>query len=299
MVSGNSREDEMYQKNPKSNIRYRLLFLVPVILLLTACRFSLDQFLNGPPSQNQASDQEPKQAEDNSAQESPQPPTATDTPEPDTPTFTPSATASLTPTNTLTPTPYAYISQNTNCRYGPGSAYDLLHTYLAGQEALLLGKNADEDFFYTTDGNGAAPDCWLWMKYATPVGDTSLLPIFTPPPTPTPFLDFSVTYQGSDCGAGSCWLWFKVDNTGVMDLESVKVYAKNKVTSADANYKSNLFQNGLAGPDIASIPLASSGNTHSGQLPNPGSDKIEATITICSKNDMSGVCLSRSLSFKP
>ncbi|MFL7812480.1 MAG: hypothetical protein ACK2TT_04235 [Anaerolineales bacterium] len=279
--------------------RFWLVLLIPLILLLTSCDLSLDQFLNGPPAQNQPSDQSSGQDQDQQVQDSPVPPTATDTPIPDTPTYTPSATASLTPTYTLTPTPYAYISQNTNCRYGPGSVYDLLHTYLAGQDALLLGKNAAEDFYYTEDGNGAAPDCWLWAKYATPVGDISLLPVFTPPPTPTPYLDFSFSYHGSDCGAGSCWLWFTVDNTGIMPLESVKVYAKNTVTSATANYTSNLFQTGIMGSDIASIPLSSSGYTHSGQLPNPGSDKIAVTITVCSKNDLNGVCLTRNMTMKP
>lgn len=287
------------QQSNNSKKRFRFLFLIPAILLLAACDFSLDQFFNGPPPQEGQSAQSPGQGQGNSPQDSPVPPSATYTEIPDTPTFTPSATASLTPTATLTPTPYAYISQNTNCRYGPGSVYDLLHTYLASQEALLLGKNAAEDFYYTKDGNGIAPDCWLWAKYATPVGDISLLPVFTPPPTPTPFLDFSFTYQGSDCGAGSCWLWFKVDNAGLMPLESVKVYAKNTVTSATANNVSNLFKSGMPGSDIANVPISGSGYTHSGQLPNPGSNKIAVTITVCSQNDLNGVCLTRNISMKP
>ncbi len=276
-----------------------LLFLIPLLLFLSSCDLSWDQFFNGPPLQNQSSGQAPQQAQNDSLPESPVPPTSTDTAVPDTPTFTPSATASLTPTITLTPTPYAQISQNTNCRFGPGSVYDLLHTYLAGQEAILLGKNAAEDFYYTKDGIGTAPDCWLWAKYATPVGDISELPVFTPPPTPTPYLDFRFSYQGSDCGAGSCWLWFKIDNAGVMPLESVKVHAKNTVTSATANNVENLFQTGIMGSDIASIPLSSSGYTHSGQLPNPGSDQIAVTITVCSQNDLNGVCLSRNLTMTP
>lgn len=289
----------MHQNKPQANKPYWLMIMIPVILLLASCDLSLDQFFNGPPPQGQSSDQAPEQEQTTDLQDSPIPPSPTDTEAPDTPTFTPSATASLTPTYTLTPTPYAYISQNTNCRYGPGSVYDLLHTYLSGQEALLLGKNAAEDFYYTEDGNGAAPDCWLWAKYATPVGDISLLPIFTPPPTPTPYLDFSFSYQGSDCGAGSCWLWFKVDNTGALPLESVKVHAKNTITSATANYTANLFQTGIMGSDIANIILAGSGYTHSGQLPNPGSDKIAVTITVCSQNDLNGICLTRNMSMKP
>jgi hypothetical protein len=289
----------LHQNTQRAHKHIWAFILIPLILLLASCDLSLDQFFNGPPPQSQESNQAQGQDQDQGLQASPDLPTATDTEVPDTPTYTPSATASLTPTYTLTPTPYAYISQNTNCRYGPGSVYDLLHTYLSGQEALLLGKNASEDFYFTQDNNGIAPNCWLWAKYATPVGDTSLLPIFTPPPTPTPYLDFSFTYKGSDCGAGSCWLWFKVDNVGVLPLESVKVHAKNTVTSATANNVANLFQTGIMGTDIANIPVSSSGFTHSGQLPNPGSDKIAVTITVCSQNDLNGICLARNISMNP
>jgi hypothetical protein len=191
------------------------------------------------------------------------------------------------------------ISQNTNCRYGPGSVYDLLHTYLAGDQALLLGKNAGETFWYTSDKDGIKPDCWLWGKFATPVGNTTAVPIFTPPPSPTPFVGFTVNYEGSDCGAGSCWLWFKIDNTGTIGLESVKVYAKNTVTGNDRTNQANLFKNSIAGSDIAAIPVSGSGYTHSGQLNNPSGASVNVSVTVCSQNGLGGVCLTKNLTVNP
>ncbi len=211
----------------------------------------------------------------------------------------PISTPTSPPTITPTPTPWVNISGNTNCRFGPGSVYDLIKTYLAGDQALLLGKNAGEDFWYIQDTEQDNLYCWLWGHYATPVGDVASLPVFTPPPTPTPALNFSIAYEVSDCGAGSCWLWFSITNTGGVPLESVKTYAKNTVTSADATYNSNVFQTAVAGPDISKANLGATVYTHSGQLPNPSGNKVNVNITVCSLDGQSGVCLTKSLSVTP
>ncbi len=217
----------------------------------------------------------------------------------ETPTVTPSSTPTSTPTITPTPTPWVNISGNTNCRFGPGDVYDLIKIYLAGDQALLLGKDAEEHFWYIQDLEQDNLYCWLWGHYATPVGDTASLPVFTPPPSPTPSLNFSIAYEGSDCGAGSCWLWFSITNTGGIPQESVKTYAKNTVTSADATYKSNVFQTAVAGPDISIANFGATVYTHSGQLPNPTGDKVNVNITACSLDGQSGVCLTKSLSIIP
>lgn len=215
----------------------------------------------------------------------------------ETPTVTPSSTSTSTPT--ITPTPWVNISGNTNCRFGPGVVYDLIKIYLAGDQALLRGKDAGENFWYIQDSEQDNLYCWLWGHYATPVGDTASLPVFTPPPTPTPSLNFSIAYEGSDCGAGSCWLWFSITNTGGVPLESVKTYVKNAVTDAHATYKANVFQTAVAGSDISKANLGATVYTHSGQLPNPGGNKVNVNITVYSLDGQSGVCLTKSLSVNP
>jgi hypothetical protein len=191
------------------------------------------------------------------------------------------------------------ITGNTNCRTGPGSVYDWLFTYLAGNQASVVGKSTDEAFWFISDQGGIAPDCWLWGGYATPVGDTAYIPVFTPPPTPTPSPDFTVTYEGSDCGAGSCWLWFKIDNTGSIKWESVLVYAKNTVTLDDSVNVSNTFKNGLAGSDIANVPAGGTGYTHSERLPNPSGNTVEVMVVACEKDNLTEICQGRTLTVTP
>ncbi len=118
------------------------------------------------------------------------PPTAADT---DTPEFSPTPSNTATPDATATPeatatpsVPLASLTQNTNCRRGPLAVYDLIRTFLTGQSAQIIGKNAAGDYWYIADPGQPGKDCWLWGRYVTVSGDTSNVPVFTPPPTPTP-----------------------------------------------------------------------------------------------------------------
>ncbi len=114
-------------------------------------------------------------------------PPATPTPE-STSTSEFTATPSATPTSTETPTPsvpLAALTQNTNCRSGPLAVYDLIRTFLTGEMAQITGKDAAGDYWYVTDPGQPGKDCWLWGRYVTVSGDTSNVPVFTPPPTPT------------------------------------------------------------------------------------------------------------------
>jgi len=115
-------------------------------------------------------------------------------------TLTPEPTAS--PTVTLTPTPegaFAQLSDDTHCRTGPLVVFELIDTVLTGQQVMILGKNPAGDYWYVAAPNGR--DCWMWGRYAQVSGDTSQIPVFTPPPTPTPSFvwagGWSVMIEGS------------------------------------------------------------------------------------------------------
>jgi uncharacterized protein YgiM (DUF1202 family) len=120
-------------------------------------------------------------------------PSATSPPPDDQEGEPPTATLTLSPTTTETPTvtatftlsvPMVTVSQNTNCRAGDLKAYDMLGALLVGETAEVIGKNADGDYWVVRLPDGKV--CWLWGTYATVSGDTSKIPVMTPPPTPTP-----------------------------------------------------------------------------------------------------------------
>ncbi len=102
------------------------------------------------------------------------------------PSLTPTLTLSPTITLTLTPmTPKVSVSVDTNCRKGPGTLYDYIGALLVGETGTVLGKSSD-GLYWIIQNPDAPGTCWLWGNYASIVGDTTMLPVYTPPPTPTP-----------------------------------------------------------------------------------------------------------------
>ncbi len=132
------------------------------------------------------------------------------------PTFAPAPTETYVPTATLrvtTPTPppemtetpfqppmpLVSVSVSTNCRNGPGTDFELLGNLQAGDVAEVVGKYPSMNYWIIKNPQKAG-NCWLWGEYATVLGSTALIPLVTPPPTPSaPILLVS---QDTPCYSG-------------------------------------------------------------------------------------------------
>jgi hypothetical protein len=100
----------------------------------------------------------------------------------------------IQPTDAFTPTPSVprlSVTAATNCRSGPGIAYDLLYTLQPGQAAEVIGKDLPDDYWIIQMPGGGA--CWLWGEYATVSGNAAGLPDYPAPPSPTPSLPVAPT----------------------------------------------------------------------------------------------------------
>ncbi len=105
-----------------------------------------------------------------------------------TPTDQPTETPTLTLTHTASATssvPLIEVSVPTNCRVGPGRAYDIVSVLRTGKTAIILARHPSLDF-WVIENPGGAGHCWVWGEYATLSGPIANLPVWTPPPTPTP-----------------------------------------------------------------------------------------------------------------
>ncbi len=110
-------------------------------------------------------------------------PALTDTP---VPTGTPKVTATVTPTITPTyETPIARFEGNTNCRQGPGVAYEIVTVVRSGQKAEVIGKSEQGNYWLIRNPNGEET-CWVAGDFAQTSGSIHLLPTVTAPPTPSP-----------------------------------------------------------------------------------------------------------------
>ena len=221
-----------------------------------------------------------------------------------TPSLTPTLTLTPTPTFTLTPTtPKVSVSVATNCRFGPGTVYDILGGLAVGQVADVVGKSAAGDNWIIRLPSNPAITCWIWGQYATINGDTTHLPVIQPPPTPTPAIGFLLTYDSFVTCGGLFAVKFKIVNNGSLTWESNQVNATDQTTSVTKTINRNSFMNFngcvVASNDNNLEPGESGITTSSGFAANPSGHNFSATIQVCSGEGQAGTCMAKTITFTP
>lgn len=214
---------------------------------------------------------------------------------------TPSAT--LPPIILFTPTPsipQISVWVDTNCRVGPGKVYDRVGYLLVGQVSEVYGRNSNGDYWYIRNLNNNTVYCWLWGEYAVVSGNVAALPIFTPPPTPTPMPNFIATYVGTDSCTG-WWVDIRMENTGGVTFRSSTLTVRDMETGISLTQYSNGFTDNNGCSETSTIDALSPGNRKGVSSPaftyNPSGHEIRATITLCSNTNQSGTCVTQVIEF--
>jgi hypothetical protein len=219
------------------------------------------------------------------------------------PAFTPTATLSPTPIFTSTPLiPQISVSEPTNCRVGPGKVYDRVGALLLGEVAEVAGRNPIGNYWYIRNPDQSNGFCWLWGEYATVTGNTSMLPIYTPPPTPTPTPNFAAFYAGKDTCTG-WWMDIELDNTGGVSFRSIALTLRDTITDTVLSMYADSFTDlsGCGTPNTKDT--LSPGDTRIVSSPaftyDPTGHTLRATITLCSSPGQAGMCVTQVINFTP
>lgn len=221
---------------------------------------------------------------------------------PESATFTPTLT--LMPSLTSTPgVPMISVSVATNCREGPGKVYDRTGALLVGEVAEVFGRDPTGAYWYVRNPDVSNDFCWLWGEYASVIGQTAALPIFTPPATPTPTPSFEVDFDQMDACIG-WWVDFTIKNTGTITFKSISITLRD---TTKQNAVITLASNGFTDNDGCSNSdtkeTLSAGETRFVSSPSFTYDltdhKMRATITLCTALDQAGTCVSQVINFKP
>lgn len=230
-------------------------------------------------------------------------PTITQTFTPELPTLSPTVTLTPTPVFTSTPlVPLISVSVATNCRVGPGRQYDRVGALLVGEVAEVYGRDPTGAYWYIRNPDSGPEFCWLWGEYATLVGNTGVLPVYTPPPTPTPAPNFDAIYVGRDTCTGGWWVEFELENTGGIPFKSISL----TVRDTETDIVLSLYADGFTDRDGCSNSVTrdnlNPGATRIVSSPtfayDPSDHKIRATITVCSNLGQTGICISKVINFK-
>jgi len=133
---------------------------------------------------------------------------------------TPSPTATATAAKaTITPTfstPMLTVKEQTNCRKGPGEAYEIVFTYLPKKQLIILGRYDPGNFWLVKSDESPGGQCWLWGEYVEVTGSYWVVSSVTPPPTSTKAppnapafqkWDYFCTYNGVNSDLNVTLLW--------------------------------------------------------------------------------------------
>lgn len=87
-----------------------------------------------------------------------------------------------TPTAEITATPAVTtfkVSDNTNCRKGPGEDYALVTTIKAGTSVQMVARDSDGKYWVVAPP-GVSETCWVANEFGTASGNYASLPVVTP-----------------------------------------------------------------------------------------------------------------------
>jgi hypothetical protein len=173
---------------------------------------------------------------------------------------------------------------------------------LVGQVAEVAGRDYTGNYWYIRNPNQSNGFCWLWGKYATLTGNFTALPMFTPPPTPTPIPAFEADYAGLESCSG-WWVDLKLTNTGGVSFESISLTVRDTVTDIVVSIYTDVFNNINGCTDSSAKHVLNPGANRIVSAPaftyNPSGHKLRATITLCSRDGQNGTCITESIKFTP
>ena len=225
-------------------------------------------------------------------------------------------TITTTATITLTPTlenPMIYATTDTNCRYGPGTMYDIVGYLLVGNKVPVLGKLQAGGWWYIQHPTRSNERCWVWASSTVVEGDTSKLPFITPPPTPTPtrtntstpFAAFTASFSNVHvCGGAGTMITYQVANTGNLGFESgrVDITDISQATSSWTQMNLSPFYGSSTDCPPNAVSSMGPGSTYfimhgpATITPLPG-DNMQSVIKLCTEDNLGGTCVSRTITF--
>lgn len=209
------------------------------------------------------------------------------------------ATSTTTPTSSVA---IARVNENTNCRSGQGTEFDLRYIAMAGENLIGVARTTLPDYVVVEIPDKPGEECWLWTRYVDLLGNWAGLPERLPRPTPTPKISFSVVYDYMD----GCVGWdpaFKITNTGNVTFQSSYVNVTDTVTSTVQDHTADNFDETNGCPIVQAIPQLDPGMTgwaHAySYIYDPAGNPMQATVKVCTGPGLTGSCVSQSLNFTP
>jgi hypothetical protein len=221
----------------------------------------------------------------------------------ETPTVTATETPPPEPSETATPeAPKAEVVRETNCRVGPAGNYDLVAKYSVGQRLEIAAKDLGAGYWFVKNPEKPEEQCYLLAQNIKIEGDTSVLPKFTPPASPTSAPYFNVSFKKFDACKGDDFALFVVENTGSVPFRSAYIKVIDQKVNKSVEQALNAFDQ-IVGCVLAKN-IAPLGPGVTGYVTSPSfkwavnRDKLRAVIMLCTDKDLKGTCVTQTINVK-
>jgi hypothetical protein len=227
-------------------------------------------------------------------------------------------TEAIPPTETITPTPTEVqpsvtpiptegpptitASVDTRCRSGPSPVYPVIGYILVGQQSNVYGRLGDNSWWYIENPKKPGQFCWAWGETTQVVGNINLIPVLTPPPTPTPSISLVLSFAEFHICSGDLTAILQVTNNGSETIKSINLTIK--ATSGSTIYYGPATTNAPFGGGSGMCPPGANfldpGNTgYFGGVIGPmvSGAKLQALVTLCTEKNLNGGCVDLSVKF--
>jgi hypothetical protein len=223
------------------------------------------------------------------------------------PTNTPTVTATETltpePSATATPEPpMAQVVRESNCRIGPGGVYKLVATYQVGQALEIVAKDLGGGYWFVRNPEKPEEQCYLLAQNITISGETTALPKFTPPPSPTAAPYFEVKFKKFDTCHGNDFAVFIVENVGSVPFRSAYIKVINQKINKSVEQGLGAFDlrvGCVLAKNIAPLDPGKTGYVVSPEFNwNGHGEKLRAVIMACTEKNLKGTCVTQTIDIK-
>ncbi len=222
------------------------------------------------------------------------------------PTFTPTLEVGIFPTETPTPTLVPIIAEvmkESNCRSGPGNQYELLATFQAGVKLEVEAQDLGGGFIFVKNPDKPEAPCYILANNVKISGDVSVLPQYTPLPSPTAAPNFTASYKKFDQCKGNVFVVFVVQNTGSVPFRSAYIKVTNTRTNESAEQVVDAFDlktGCIIAKNIAPLDPGGTGYLSSALFKrDPRGNKLRAVIQACTEKALKGTCKIVSIEINP
>jgi hypothetical protein len=96
-------------------------------------------------------------------------------------TLLPTPKPAFTPTDAPVKVDLRVLGELVNCRFGPGTVYELINELPAGQFTRVAGRNEASNWWYVHDPGNPNGFCWVSSSVTKVEGEADKLPVMPPP----------------------------------------------------------------------------------------------------------------------